>query len=175
MALASRFRLQRSLPELSWPDFNDQVFAELLETVCQGKSRLEEAERTDLVPYLQSRLTPAQNRELQESAPQIALVAERTRLARLAYEPGPAADPVRASSRAIRLDRDAAARPRAGAGVVAHSRPKQSPRADHRRPEELLDHHLPPGAARTSAADIPKHAWPEDPFEGRPTSFPRRS
>ena len=56
---------------MSWPEFNDQVFAELIENVCEGKSRLEEAERTDLVPYLQSRLTPAQNRELQESAPRL--------------------------------------------------------------------------------------------------------
>ena len=31
---------------------------ELLEAVCQGKSRLDEIERTDLVPFLQSRLTP---------------------------------------------------------------------------------------------------------------------
>ena len=68
--------LRRTLPELDLPDFNDEVFADLLEAVCQGKSRMEEVERTDLIPFLRSRLTPVQVRALQEHAP-IALAAER--------------------------------------------------------------------------------------------------
>ena len=79
--------LKRTMPELNWPEFSDDVLADLLEDVCQGKSRLEEVQRADLVPYLQSRLTPAQNRELQQSAP-LTLSLPSGRQARLTYEPG---------------------------------------------------------------------------------------
>ena len=64
-------------PESNWPDFDDHVLREILETVCHGKSRLEEIERTDLVPFLQGRLTPVQNRELQRECTPVTFAAER--------------------------------------------------------------------------------------------------
>ncbi len=75
------------LPELNWPDFDDEALADLVELVCQGKSTRAAVEEADLVPYLQSRLSPAQARELTESAP-MALTVPSGRSVRLVYEPG---------------------------------------------------------------------------------------
>ena len=77
--------LSSAVPELNWPKFDDDVLGEILESVCQGKSRLDEIERTDLVPFLQGRLNAAQNRELHESRQVVSLPS--TRQARLACEP----------------------------------------------------------------------------------------
>jgi ATP-dependent helicase HrpB len=165
--------LRRSLPELSWPEFNDQVFAELLENVCEGKSRLEEAERTDLVPYLQSRLTPAQNRELHESAPQM-LSLPNGRLARLAYEPG------RAPVLSVRLQElfGWTEVPRLARGRVPVLLHLLGP---NNRPVQITDdlksfwsttyHQVRKDLRRR----YPKHAWPEDPLQAQATKPPKRS
>ena len=90
------------------------------------------------------------------------------------YEPGRAADPVRATSRTIRLDRNAAARPRRVPVLVASARPKQPPRADHRRPEELLDHHLSPGPQGPSTPISQTRLARRSAFRLKPQSRPRR-
>jgi ATP-dependent helicase HrpB len=164
--------LKRSLPELNWPDFSDQVFAELLENVCEGKSRLEEAERTDLVPYLQSRLTPAQKRELQESAPQT-LSLPSGRLARLAYEPG------RAPVLSVRLQElfgwtEAPRLARGRVPVLLHllgpnNRPVQI--TDDLKSFWTTTYHQ---VRKDLRRRYPKHAWPEDPFQAHSTKPPRR-
>ena len=57
--------VSRAVPELKWPDFSDDVFAELLDQVCHGKAELDQVKQTDLIPILQSRLDRLQSRELQ--------------------------------------------------------------------------------------------------------------
>ena len=47
-----------ALPELDWPEIGEAAFVELLELICQGRTKLEEVRRADKVAYLQSRLTP---------------------------------------------------------------------------------------------------------------------
>jgi ATP-dependent helicase HrpB len=164
--------LQRSLPELGWPEFSDQLFAELLDTVCEGKSRLEEAERTDLVPYLQSRLTPSQNRELQESAP-LMLSLPSGRPARLAYEAG------RAPILSVRLQElfGWTETPRLARGRVPVLLHLLGP---NNRPVQITDdlnsfwtttyHQVRKDLRRR----YPKHSWPEDPFQAQAEKPPKR-
>jgi len=85
--LARLHFLKEALPELSWPELNDDVLADVLGLICQGKTSLDEVEKADVVSFLQSRLTPSQVRELKESAPQAILIPSG-RQARLTYEPG---------------------------------------------------------------------------------------
>ena len=59
----------QAVPELSWPEFNDDFLVEAIEMACQGKTSKGEIEKADFVPYLESGLTHLQIRELQESAP----------------------------------------------------------------------------------------------------------
>ena len=136
------------MPELNWPDFDDDVLYEILEAVCQGKSRLEEIEQADLVPFLQSRLTLAQSRELHESAPPT-LSLPSARLARLVYESG------RPPILAVRLQElfGWSETPRVARGrrarFVAYSRSEQPAGSNYERPEELLDDDLPPSEKRS--------------------------
>jgi ATP-dependent helicase HrpB len=165
--------LRRSIPELEWPDFNDQLFAELLENVCQGKSRLEEAEQCDLVSYLQSRLTAAQNRELQQSAPPM-LTLPSGRQARLTYEPG------RPPILSVRLQElfGWTETPRLARGRVCVLLQLLGP---NNRPVQITDdlqsfwtttyHQVRKDLRRR----YPKHAWPEDPFQAQTTKPPKRT
>jgi ATP-dependent helicase HrpB len=164
--------LKRSLPELSWPDFSDQVFAELLVNVCAGKSRLEEVEQTDLVPYLQSRLTPAQNRELQESAPQM-LSLPSGRLARLTYELG------RPPVLSVRLQElfgwiEAPRLARGRVPVLLHllgpnNRPVQI--TDDLKSFWTTTYHQ---VRKDLRRRYPKHAWPDDPLQAHAEKLPKR-
>ena len=137
--------LKRSLPELSWPDFSDRRLCRVARERLPGKvaARGSRADRPRSLPA-----KPAHPRPEPRIASKRASDARRCRADDWhdSLTNRAPADPVRASSRAVRLDRDAAAGPRAGAGVAAPSRPEQPPRADHRRPEELLEHDLSPGA-----------------------------
>ncbi len=155
--------LRRALPEWNWPEFSDDVLADLLENVCQGKSRLEEVQRADLVPYLQSRLTPAQNRELQQSAP-LTLTLPSGRQARLTYEPG------RPPILAVRLQElfGWSESPRVARGRVPALLHLLGP---NNRPVQITDdlksfwtttyHQVRKDLRRR----YPKHAWPENPLE----------
>jgi ATP-dependent helicase HrpB len=164
--------LQRSIPELEWPEFNEEFFAELLETVCQGKSRLEEAEQCDLVVYLQSRLTAAQNRELEQSAPQT-LSLPTGRQVRLTYEPG------RPPILSVRLQElfGWTATPRLARGRVRVLLQLLGP---NNRPVQITDdlqsfwtttyHQVRKDLRRR----YPKHAWPEDPLQAQTTKPPKK-
>ena len=59
----------QALPELGWTRFDDEAMAQVFAAVCQGKTSLDDVEKADFVPFLQSRLAPALIRELDESAP----------------------------------------------------------------------------------------------------------
>jgi ATP-dependent helicase HrpB len=164
--------VSRAIPELEWPSFDDEVLCEILEAVCQGKSMLEEIERTDLVPFLQSRLSSAQNRELHQSAPQ-ALSLPSTRQARLTYESG------RPPILAVRLQElfGWSETPRIARGrfpVLLHilgpnNRPVQITN-DLKSFWTTTYHQVRKDLRRR----YPKHAWPEDPSQGRPPNFPNR-
>ena len=139
--------VRRALPELGWTEFDDEVLAEVLDSVCQGRTSLDEVERTDFVPFLQSRLAPGEIRELAESAP-LTLIVPSGRQVRLTYEVG------RPPILAVRLQElfGWTETPRLARGrvpVLLHLLgPEQSARPDHRRSEELLDDDLPPGEKR---------------------------
>ena len=75
-----------ALPELDWPEIGEAAFAELLELICQGRTKLEEVRRADKVAYLESRLTPALSRELAQGAP-LSLEVPSGRQIKLTYEP----------------------------------------------------------------------------------------
>jgi ATP-dependent helicase HrpB len=164
--------LKRSLPELDWPVLSDPTFAEILDAVCEGKSRLEEAERADLVPYLQSRLTPAQIRELQESAPQM-LSLPTGRTVRLEYQPS------RPPILSVRLQElfGWTETPRIARGRVPVLLNLLGP---NNRTVQITDdlksfwtntyHQIRKDLRRR----YPKHAWPEDPFQAQLGKPPRR-
>jgi ATP-dependent helicase HrpB len=163
--------LRLALPEWNWPEFNDEVLSELLDSICQGKSRLDELEQTDLVSYLQSRLTPNQNRELQESAPQ-SLSMPGGRQVRLIYEPG------RPPILAVRLQdlfgwSETPRVARGRAPVLLHilgpnNRPVQI--TDDLRSFWTTAYHQ---VRKDLRRRYPKHAWPEDPFQARPSTPPK--
>ena len=44
--------VRRAVPELNWPDFDDDVFAELLEIDLPGKIGARQVEQADLIPFL---------------------------------------------------------------------------------------------------------------------------
>ncbi len=164
--------LRLALPELSWPVFNDEVLIELLDSVCQGKSRLDQVEHADLVPYLQSRLTPIQNRELQESAPQ-ALSMPSGRQSRLVYELGrPPILSVRLQELFGWSETPRVARSRVP--VLLHilgpnNRPVQI--TDDLRSFWTTTYHQ---VRKDLRRRYPKHSWPEDPFQARPSTPPKR-
>jgi ATP-dependent helicase HrpB len=160
------------LPEWSWPDFNDELLAELLESVCQGKSSLEQVAATDFVPFLQGRLTPVQMRELHESAPQ-SIVIPSGRHVRLTYEPK------RPPILAARLQElfGWTETPRVARGrvpVLLHvlgpnNRPVQITN-DLRSFWSTTYHQV----RKDLRGRYPKHAWPEDPLNAEPSGGARR-
>jgi ATP-dependent helicase HrpB len=160
--------LARSVPELDWPEFSDEVLGEVLDAVCRGKSTRDQVEQANFIPFLESRLDARQSRELREGAPQ-SLTLPSGRQVRLAYESGK--PPV------------LAARVQDLFGWV------ESPRVARGRSPVLL-HILGPNnrpvqitndlrsfwvtAYQQVRKDLrgryPKHAWPDNPLEARPIS-----
>ena len=143
-----------------------ETLAELLADVCQGKTRLEEVERIDLIPFLQSRLTSVQNRELQE--------ARRSHCRcrtddRVGWPTNPGARPILA----VRLQElfGWSETPRLARGRVPVLLHLLGP---NNRPVQITDdlksfwtttyHQVRKDLRRR----YPKHAWPEDPFKARP-------
>ena len=79
--------LRVALSELNWPEFDEDMFGEILEQVCHGKTTVAEVRKVDLFAYLHGRLNAQQARELRESAPE-SLTLPNGRNVRLAYEVG---------------------------------------------------------------------------------------
>ena len=155
MAFTSRIRQRAPCRSSNWPEFDDDS---PLRDAARPSARENHGSRRSSEPISFRSCKAGSPRPRTASCTRVrprSLSLPSTRQARLTYEPGPAADPGRASSRAFRLDRNAARRPRASARLVAPSRPEQPARADHERPEELLDDHLSSGAEKTFDADIP--------------------
>jgi len=165
--------VRQSLPELNWPDFTDHVLAELLGSICQGKSALDQVEQADFIPFLQSRLTPGQTRELHESAPQ-SLAIPSGRQVRLAYEPG---KPPILAARLQELF-GWIETPRVARGRVSVLLHVLGP---NNRPVQITDDLLSfwtttyHQVRKDLRRRYPKHAWPEDPFQGRAPSRGNRT
>jgi ATP-dependent helicase HrpB len=158
----------QALPEIDWPDFNDDVFAELLTVICQGKTGLDEVEQVDLIPFLQSRLNPAQLRELQQGAPQ-SLTLPTGRQVQLVYSPG---KPPVLAARVQELF-GWTETPRVARGRVPILLHLLAP---NNRPVQITNdlrsfwtsaYHQ---VRKELRGRYPKHAWPEDPFRARPAS-----
>ena len=157
----------QALPELGWTEFNDAVFADVIDSICQGRTSLDEVEQTDIVPFLQGRLAPALIRELNESAP-TTLTVPSGRQVRLTYEAG------RPPILAVRLQE-----------LFGWT---ETPRLARRRVPVLL-HLLGPNNRPVQITDdlrsfwttvyhqvrkdlrgrYPKHDWPDDPFHAQPS------
>lgn len=158
--------LDRAMPELDWPGFDDQALGEILGEACAGLRSVDELKRVSLVPYLRARLGHALNRILEEHAPESLVVPSGSRI-RLQYEPD------RPPVLAVRLQElfgwtDS---PRLAGGRVP-----------------VLFHLLGPNFRPVQVTDdlrsfwtttyfqvrkdlrsrYPKHAWPEDPLTARP-------
>ncbi len=78
--------VRRAIPELNWPD-DETLIARLLEQACHGKTSVDQIERSNLVPLLESQLDRNQARELREGTPE-SLVLPGGRRARVVYEAG---------------------------------------------------------------------------------------
>jgi ATP-dependent helicase HrpB len=158
--------VKQALPELSWPELDDLALAELLTLICQGRTSLDEVEKADFVPFLQSRLAPSQIRELRESAP-LALTVPSGRDVRLIYEAG------RPPILAVRLQElfGWTETPRVARGrvpVLLHllgpnNRPVQI--TNDLRSFWTTTYHQ---VRKDLRGRYPKHAWPEDPFRALP-------
>ena len=164
--------LRRSIPEMGWPEFDEQGLAEILEAACLGKSSIAEVERLDLIPYLEGRLDRQQSRELHEGAPESVSIPSGRRV-RLVYESG------RAPVLAARLQELF--------GLI------ETPRVARGRVPVLM-HILGPNYRPVQVTDdlrsfwtttyfqvrkdlrgrYPKHAWPDDPLNAPPVGIPRR-
>ena len=134
-----------AIPEMEWPEMGREAFEELIELICQGKSKLEDVRRADLVAYLESRLAPTLLSVLRKEAP-AAITVPSGRQVKLTYEPG------RPPVLAVRLQEVFGWTETPTLGLGKGSRPAPStgpelpPGPDHVRPQELLDDNLSPGA-----------------------------
>jgi ATP-dependent helicase HrpB len=159
--------VSQALPELGWAEFNDEVFADVVESICHGRTSLDEVEQTDFIPFLQSRLAPGLVRELNESAPPTMTVPSG-RQARLTYEAG------RPPVLAVRLQElfGWTETPRLARGrvpVLLHllgpnNRPVQI--TNDLRSFWTTTYHQ---VRKDLRGRYPKHAWPEDPFRAQPS------
>jgi ATP-dependent helicase HrpB len=157
--------VKRALPEMGWTEFDDAALARVVAMVCQGRTRLEEVEQSNLVPFLQSRLTPALVRELDASAPE-AITVPSGRAVRLTYEIE------RPPILAVRLQElfGWTETPRVARGRVSvllhllgpNGRPVQI--TDDLRSFWTTTYHQ---VRKDLRRRYPKHAWPEDPFQAQ--------
>jgi ATP-dependent helicase HrpB len=158
--------VRRAIPELNWLDFDDELFAELLDQVCQGKSSLDQVKQTDLIPFLQSRLDRLQIRELHDGAPETITIPSG-RVIRLVYQPG------RPPILAARLQElfGWTETPRLARGRVPVLLHLLGP---NNRPVQITDdlnnfwkttYHQ---VRKDLRGRYPKHAWPEDPLGAEP-------
>jgi len=165
--------LRRAVPELNWPEFDDQVLGELLEVICQGKTTHEEVTEADYAPFLESRLTPPGARELREGAPETLLIPSG-RHVRLVYESE------RPPVLAVRLQElfGWTETPRVARGrvpVLLHLlapnyRPVQVT-SDLRSFWTTTYHQV----RKDLRGRYPKHAWPEDPLQAQPPASRKQS
>jgi len=165
--------VSQAVPELDWPDFDDDALAAILESLCQGRTRVEELRHADKIAFLQGRLTPMLRREFEQGAPSSVEVPSG-RQVRLAYEPD------RPPVLAVRLQElfGWTETPRLARGRVPVLLHLLGP--NHRPVQITSDlrsfwtttYHQVRKDLRTR---YPKHSWPEDPFKAAPIAGPKRT
>jgi ATP-dependent helicase HrpB len=161
------------MPELGLPRVNPAFLAGCLERACQGCKSAAEVARQPLLAWLQAVLAPAQQRQLDELAPETIRVPSGSRI-RLVYEPG------RPPVLAVRIQELFGWRavPRVASGrvpVLLHLL------APNFRPVQITDDLE--SFWRTTYARVrkelraryPKHRWPEDPLTAEPAARPGRA
>jgi ATP-dependent helicase HrpB len=164
--------LRRSIPELGWPEFDEERLEDILQEACQGKTSLDEIEKMDLISFFEARLDRQQARELREGAPE-SLAIPSGRRVRLVYE----------------IDRP----PVLAAKLQELFGWTETPRLARGRVPVLL-HILGPNQRPVQVTDdlcsfwattyfqvrkdlrgrYPKHSWPENPLTATPVSGNRR-
>jgi ATP-dependent helicase HrpB len=172
-AWLARYQLLRqSIPELDWPEMSDEALAGVLETICQGRTSLQEIERLNKLPYLESLLTPPQRREMATGAP-LAIEVPSGRQIRLSYERD------RPPVLAVRLQElfGWTETPRVARGrvpVLLHLL------APNHRPVQITSdlksfwsttYHQ---VRKDLRARYPRHSWPEDPFSAEAIAGPKK-
>jgi ATP-dependent helicase HrpB len=170
--LARAALLARWMPEAGLPRFDDALLADLLAAACAGKRSVSEVARAGLVPLLRGHLTFAQNRLLDEQAPEILTVPSGQRV-RLSYPLD------RPPILAVRLQElfGWSETPRVAGGrlpVVLHLL------GPNFRPVQITDDLRSFWATtyfqvrKDLRARYPRHAWPEDPLTARAEAKGRR-
>lgn len=164
--------LRAWIPELELPAFDEAELVALLPDFAHGARSLAELKRRDLAAFLRARLTHAQQRALEQEAPEHLAVPSGSRI-QLRYEPG--RPPVLAAR--IQELFGLAATPRIArgrVGVLLHLL------APNHRPQQVTDDLASfwNGAYHTIKAELrrryPRHAWPDDPWSATPERRPRR-
>lgn len=158
--------LRSAMPEVACPEFGDAELAEVLAEASAGKRALIELKEGTLLPFLRGRLTHAQNRWLDEQAPESLTVPTGNRI-RVYYEPG------RPPVLAVRLQElfGWTETPRVAGGRVPVLLHLLGPNF---RPVQVTDDLRSFWSTtyfqvrKDLRARYPKHAWPDDPLSARP-------
>ena len=161
---------RRHVPEAGWPEFDADAWRELVALACHGKRDEEAARRAASVGLLQTRLTYAQNRRLDDEAPEALAVPSGSRI-RLDYPPEGDGPPVLAA----RLQElfGWTATPRICGGRVAVLIHLLGP---NHRPVQITDDLASFWAnayfqvRKDLRARYPKHSWPDDPLAAPATA-----
>jgi ATP-dependent helicase HrpB len=164
--------LRCAMPELNLPAFDDAELRELVGWLCLSCKSFDDLRRADWRSALESRLTSAQRRAVENEAPERIQVPSGSRLA-LTYEPG------RPPVLAVRIQELFGLRetPRLAGGrvrVLLHLL------APNYRPQQVTDDlasfwaNTYPQVRKDLRARYPKHAWPEDPWTAPPQRKPGR-
>jgi ATP-dependent helicase HrpB len=164
--------LRRWLPEQPWPVYSDAELAAILRHACSGKRSLEEVRRASLAAALTSLLPYPLGRMLDEHAPQAIEVPSGSRI-HLRYH-----DPARPTL-AVRLQElfGWTDTPRLAQGRAPVVLQLLGPNF---RPVQITDDLR--SFWKSTYAQVrkdlrvryPKHAWPENPLEGKPQAKGRR-
>jgi ATP-dependent helicase HrpB len=169
----TRIRCLRTwMPELQLPPLDDAELRDLLTWLCHGCRSFADLRKADWLQAFQSRLTHTQRQALEREAPERWEVPSGSRLA-LRYELG------RPPILAVRIQElfGLTQTPRLAAGrvpVLLHLL------APNYRPQQVTDDlasfwtNTYPQVRKDLRARYPKHAWPEDPWNAKAESRPRR-
>jgi ATP-dependent helicase HrpB len=153
------------MPEVDLPEPAD-LLAEAVTALCAGKRSLAELRETEVLPILHGMLTHAQRAALErEAPPRFALPTGRS--VAIAYD-----DPQKPPSVAARVQElfGLTTTPRLAGGRVALVFEILAP---SRRPVQVTDDLESfwkrgyPEVRKQLRGRYPKHAWPEDPLEGK--------
>ncbi|WP_250847244.1 ATP-dependent helicase HrpB [Aquisphaera insulae] len=169
----ARFDFVRgAVPEVDWPQINEETLADGLVDLCRGKTRAAEVGHADKVGFLDGLLTYAQRREMAEGAPRTLAVPSGREIA-LKYEAG------RPPVLEVRLQElfGWSETPRLARGRVPVLLHLLGP---NYRPAQITSdlssfwattYHQ---VRKDLRARYPKHSWPEDPLQARAIAGPKK-